>query len=333
MPPAYGSAFRPACLVLSGVEAPAGVDIEIRSAVGGEVLGVKRIYSSDEASVNVAPYIRRFLAPTPMCGSTAGIYVGTARAASCFLSAPGFTSDAVMLCAGVEDAPANVLLSASPPVVKIAPGERDEMGIISGSRVYCEVSFSRSGTLYTEQIGQRNAAGSLAAVIDADAVCRAYASRTGGAADELTDFTVRLRLEQAGFEGRVIERRYTVDRGARTGRRLAWVNRYGAVDYHTFPVCEEFRSGGSRTRIETPAGYRTVATAAGQSLKLLSEPCDAAGAEWLSELFSSPAVWMVEGPEFEKVEVAAGEMVSTPLQPAIVSVTVSPAAVNVSRKF
>jgi hypothetical protein len=98
-------------------------------------------------------------------------------------------------------------------------------------------------------------------------------------------------------------------------------------------VCEEFRSEGSRTRIETPAGYKTVATAARQSLKLLSDPCDAPTAEWLSELFSSPAVWLITGTEYEKVEVASGETVATPLQPTVVSVTISPAAVNISRKL
>jgi hypothetical protein len=238
-----------------------------------------------------------------------------------------------MLCAGSENAMANVLLSAAPRVVRIAPDEKDEMGIISESRIFCDVTFRRGEISHTEEMGQLNNAGSLTAVIDPGAVRRVYAQRTGGAPDELTDFTVRLRLAQSGFEGTVIERKYIIDGSGRAGRRLAWVNRYGSVDYHTFPVCEEFRSGGGRTRIETPAGYRTVATTARQSLRLLSEPCDAAMAEWLSELFSSPSVWTVDGPAVEKVEVAAGEVVCSPLQPTMVSVVISPAAVNVSRKF
>lgn len=333
MPARYGSAFRPACFTLAGVQAPQGVDIEIRSVAGNALLGVKRIYSAEGASVNVSPYVRRLLDPVPMCDRAAGIHLGTARAASCYLSAPGFVSNAVMLCGGTEDAGANVLLSAAPPVVRIAPGEKDEMGIISEGRVSQVITFRRGNTAYTEQTGQRNADGSLTAVVDVDDVCRIYASRTGAGADELSEFTVRLRLEQAGFEGRVVERKYVIDRSVRTGRRLAWINRYGAVDYHTFPVAEEFRSEGSRIRVETISGYRTVATAARQSLKLLSEPCDAASAEWLSEVFSSPAVWMAGGAGLEKVEVAAGEVVCSPLQPTIVSVVISPSVPNVSRKF
>jgi hypothetical protein len=315
------------------MQAPGGVDIEIFSDSGDQLLGVKRIYSTDGASVNVAPYARRLLNPTPLCAQTAGIQIGTARTAACYIAAPDFVSDRVMLCAGSENAGANMLLSAAPPTVKIAPGEKDEMGIISKARIYYEVTFRHGEISHTEEIGQRNNAGSMAVVIDPDAVRQVYVRRTGGAPDELADFTVRLRLAQAGFEGRIIERKYIIDGSGRTGRRLAWVNRYGSVDYHTFPVCEEFRSWGSRTRIETPAGYRTVATSARQSLRLLSEPCDAATAEWLSELFSSPSVWLVDGSVAEKVEVAAGEVVCSPLQPTMVSVVISPAVANVSRKF
>jgi hypothetical protein len=333
LPLENGSAFRPACFTLSGVDAPEGIDIEIRPGFGDGLLGVKRIYSSGTAQVNVAPYVRRLLNPLPMCGNPAGIYIGSGRTASCFLWASDFVTETVTLCGGNENALPNTLLSAAPDRVKIAPGERDEMGIISGDRVYCDVSFVREGVSFTRQMGELNAAGMLAAVIDTNAVCNAYAYLSGGAASELKEFTVRLRLTEAGFENRVVERTYTIERNAPAGRRLAWVNRYGAVDYYTFPVCEEFRSEGSRTRIETPAGYKTVATAARQSLKLLSDPCDAPTAEWLSELFSSPSVWLITGTEYEKVEVAAGETVATPLQPTVVSVTISPAVVNVSRKL
>lgn len=333
MPTRYGSVFRPACFALEGIKVPAGVDMEIRAVAGNELLGVKRMYSSGSASVNVAPYVRRLLRPAPMCGNAAGVHVGTARVASCFIAATDFRSDTVTLCAGTEDASENTLLSAAPHAVKIAPGEKDEMSVISGDRVVAEVIFRRVETSYTEIFGQRNAAGMLAAVVDADEMCRIYASRTGGAPTEPTDFTVRLKLEQTGFEDRVIERKYILDRGVRKGRRLAWVNRYGSVDYHTFPVCEEFRSKGGHTRIETSAGYRTVATAGVQSLKLSSEPCDELTAEWLSELFSSPAVWMVYGSQFERVDVAAGEVVCSPLQPSTVSVVVSAATPSVSRKF
>lgn len=334
LPRRYGSAFRPACFTLADVGAPGGVDISISVPGSPAPLGVKRIYSSDTATVNVAPYARRLLAPVPLCGLVAGMHAAAGRTATCFISAPGYSSPSVALCGGREDAFSNYLLSAAPSRVVIAPGERDEMPIISEDWVSGEITFRRGATTYTDNsLGQRSAEGIVAAVVDADAVGRSFSSLTGLAAGELTEFTVRLRLSQPGFTGRVVERHYRVDRTVRSGRRLAWLNRYGAVDYHTFPVVGEVRSGGGRTRIETPAGFRTVATGAKQSARLLSAPCDASTAAWLSEIFSSPAVWAIDGGDYERVEVAAGEVVCSPLEPTIVSVTVSPAVPDVSRKL
>jgi hypothetical protein len=183
-------------------------------------------------------------------------------------------------------------------------------------------------------MGQRAAEGIITAVIDTGDVFARYQTLTGGAADELTEFTVRLRLEQAGYTARRVERRYVIDRARRSGRRLAWVNRFGVIDYYTFPVVDKFRSAGSRTRVVTADGYRTVATSGAQSIGLLSEPCGAVEAEWLSEIFSSPAVWMIDwAGGFEKVEVEAGEVVSTPLRPTVVSVVVAPGEPPVSRKL
>jgi hypothetical protein len=316
------------------VQAPGGIDIEISSPGRLEPLGVKRIYASGAAVVNVAPYARRLLDPKPMCDSPAGIFVGPGRAASCYIYSPGLSTEAVMLCGGTEHAPMNTMLSEAPPEVKIAPGERDEIPVISQDRVVPELHFTHNGVSYTDHpFGQRNASGILAAVIDLDTVWRSFTARTRADAGLLERFTVRLRLEQQGFTERIVERHYVIDRSGRRGRRLAWVNRYGAIDYHTFPVVDEFRSGGSRTRMETPAGYRTMATTASRSVRLLSGPCDPMTAEWLSEIFSSPAVWTVDGAEYEKVEVSRGEVVCSPLRPSTVSVVLSPSAANVSRKL
>jgi hypothetical protein len=337
-PEAYQSMFRPACFTIEDMsQAPDGVDIEI-SAVGRvEPLGAKRLYPAAAratATVNVAPYARRVFDPAPMCGSAAGIYPAAGRHVACFVSGGEVASPAVVLCGGSHDAEWNSLLSAAPEAVKIAPGEKDEMSVISEDWIFPVVTFSREGVTYTDtSMGRCSAEGVVTAVVDADAVAERFRSLTGGATSELAEFTVRLKLDQYGFSGRKIERRYTLDRTPRAGRRLAWVNRYGVVDYHTFPACEEFRSTGGRTVVETTAGPRTVATRARQSLRLISEPCGAVEAEWLSEIFSSPAVWMIDGADFEKVEVAAGEVVCSPLLPTVVSVVVSPAEGAYSRKI
>jgi len=334
MPPDYGSAFREACFVVDNLNAPQGVDVEIRAVGDDNPLGTKRIHAAGTATVNVAPYVRRRLSPTPLCGRGQGFFGDAGRGVSCYIAAEGFSSAAVTLCAGVEAAPLNRLLSASPDAVTIRPGERDELPIISEDWVRPVVSFRRGGTLYTDtSIEGRNAAGIVAVVIDAGAVIASYTRLTGGAADELEEFSVRLVLEQEGYADRVLERHYTVDRESVGGMRLAWVNRYGAVDYHTFGTVDEVRVEGSHTSIETANGMRTAATSAVRRTRLISEPCDARAAEWLAEIFSSPAVWAVEGGTIERVEAEPGETVYSTLTPSVLSFVVSPSALNVSRKL
>lgn len=366
-PKAYSSAFRDACFVLGGVRAPLGVDIEIRATGQSEALGVKRIYASGAASVNVTPYLRGLFSVVPLCGRGSGATSAVGRVVSCYLSATGFSSAAVNFCCGTEDATLNSVLSAAPAMLKIAPGEIDELSIVTGGAIAQPlVTFSHGGVEYRDETFGALIGSEMATfVIDVDAIAERFASLTGAAAHEMTGFTAGIRsgdlfsdilpeIPKAGstpaeeaaigeapaedalsgiaMQGSYVSRRYLVERGAK-GRRLAWVNRYGAVDYHTFPVEAESRITGSRTRIDTPDGYRTVATAAERSLTLLSEPCDDATADWLAEIFSSPAVWLVQGSDFEKVEVSAGQAICSPLKPTTVSVTVSPALKPVSRKF
>ncbi|MDR2912059.1 MAG: hypothetical protein LBV38_01975 [Alistipes sp.] len=352
-PPNYASAFCPACFALAGIPS-GGVDIEILSPSRPEPLGVKRLYampiepynsllfndiiideSLSTASLNIAPYARRLLTPTPLCGLGAGLHIGAGRTATCYISAPaGFRSESVMLCAGTEDAPPNTLLSAAPPTVRIALGEFDELPVTSQDTVSAVVDFSHGGTTYTDlSIGRRNAPGILSAVVDTDAISRSFSALTGVPPEELTEFTVRLQLSESGFTDRTLQRRYIVDHNTQTGRRLAWVNRFGAVDYHTFPTADELRSGGSHATIETSSGPRTVSTASRQSARLLSGPCDVLTAEWLSEIFSSPAVWTVDGSQFEQVEVAPGETTISPTKPTTIAITLFPISPNISRKF
>lgn len=117
-----------------------------------------------------------------------------------------------------------------------------------------------------------------------------------------------------------------------TSRRLAWVNRYGAIDYCTFPCVAGGRIEGRRGTIYTSDGYRTVATASETTETLLSAPCDAATVGWLSEIFSSPSVWIVNGTEYTRVEVAGGSAEYSPAYPGVVSLTVGPAERAVSRR-
>lgn len=333
-PVPYQSMFRPCLFYLEDMRAASGVDMKIYCSQSLTPLGTKRLYSATTATVNVAPYARRLWKPTPLVAMGPGMHIDAGRHVTCWIEGGGLTSRSVVLCGGAQDDERNWLLSASPDTVSIAPGEADEMSVLSGDWVSTIVTFRRGNLTYTDtSLGQRNADGMVTALIDANNMARRFSSLTGAMTVDLDEFTVRMKIEQSGYESRLVERHYVIDRTVRPSRRLAWINRFGAVDYHTFPLAAGFRSQGARSRVETSAGRRTAYTTARQSIRLQSEPCGEADAEWLSEIFSSPAVWMVEGKEFSEVEVEAGEVVCSPFQPTVVEVVISPVSQGFSRNF
>ncbi len=333
-PKPYQSAFREACFVFGGVSAPSGVDISIISAAHGSVLGVKRIYAEGEASVNAAPYVRRLLSPEPLCEKSLGIYTVAARSVACRVSAGGYTSSNVSLSAGSDDAPVNSILSMAPETSKIRFGESDEISVFGdGNKVKPLITFRYDGAEYTDySIPSHKSVGMLTFVVNADDAGALFTALIGADPSEMTEFTVSLQIT-VGVSDFYFERRYEVDPNASTGRRLAWINRYGAIDYCTFPYSVGGMVSGSRERIYTSGGYRTVATAAEISETLLSEPCDTDTAKWLAEIFSSPAVWTVDGGKFERVEVTGGSAEYSSARPGAVSVKIGPVMRTFSRKY
>lgn len=325
-PTLYGSAFRPALYTIDELDAPGGVDIEICD-LSEAVLGTKRIYAAGSASINAAPYVRAQIAPVPVVSLGHGCHKVYERVGKCIIRVEGEYGPAASLFGGVDDTPVGRLGSAAPSHTSIRPGERDELPIIpTGGTTAPTITFRRGESTFTDtSLGSVQLSTPMTVVVDADTVLAAWTRMTGAPGSELSEFTVTVASGNS--------RTYTLDHHGSGGQRLAWVNRYGGIDYHTFPTARQVRSAGSRTRIATADGFRTVATSAARSTRLASAPCTSAEAEWLSELFSSPAVWTVRGGGVERVEVSAGEVVATPLQPAVVEVTLESASTPVSRKL
>lgn len=330
-PKACQSAFREACFTLGEISAEEGLDIVIYTSENPTPLGVKRVYGTGTKTINAAPYVRSLLSPEPLCTAAAGMTEAAGRTAPCFVSFPGGFSDTVRLTAGTEDAPTGKILSAAPAAAEIRRNERDEISLIGGGRsIIPVIMLCDDNTKYPfSGFPSVNSKGMLTFVVDVGAMGELYATKSGKDASEMKSFQVNLASSPDIF----LTRSYEVVEIPYTGRRLAWVNRYGAVDYFTFPYSQGSRVKGHRERIYSPEGYRTVATFSEKSETLMSGQVDAATVEWLSEIFSSPAVWVVSGSKCEKVEVAESSAEYSSLRPGTVSVTVSPAKKSLSRKF
>jgi hypothetical protein len=333
-PVAYQSAFRAASFVLAEVDALEGLDVEILPATDDEPLGVKRIWGEGEFAVNVAPYVRSLLSPGPLCDRSLGLISEQGRYVGCRVSAVGVTSQVVYLTAGTTDAPTDTILSAAPAYVTIHRGEKDEISVIveSGS-LKPSISFVWEGTQYTDNSflvtigsGMRNF------VVDEDAIAHRFANLTGVAKENMQQFTVTLKISVGG-SNTDLSRHYTVDKTPHGGVRLAWVNRYGAIDYYTFPFIESRTLSGTKGRILSTEGWQTVTSEAQEWTTLTSEYEQADTLEWLAELLSSPKVWRVEGNVATQMDVANGEVSWNFTAPGNITIKVRPSITTFSRKL
>jgi hypothetical protein len=334
-PAAYQSAFRPALFKLLAVDAPEGLDVEVLPATGSEALGVKRIYGGGEFVVNVAPYICPQLSPEPLYGEQMGLVLNQSCYAGCRVRVSGITTPVVFLTGGTHDAPIGAIMSAAPAKLIIRPGEKDEISVISdGGVVKPSVKFTHNGNEYTDDIFLSNyGAGVHTFVVDEAVVAQKFVSQTGLDTDRMREFTVELRLTMSGGGYLYLRRHYVVDRTPYGGKRLAWINRYGVVDYYTFPIIDSRTLSGGRGCILSSTGWSAVETEAEEWTLLTSDYEQADTLEWLAELLSSPRVWTIEGDEAIEVDVADGEVSFDPSLPENITVKVRPRATVVSRKF
>lgn len=325
-PTLYGSVFRPVCFELTEVDAPEGLDVRILDMSFRE-LGAKRFYAQGGLTIDVGPYMRALLAPEPIVSKGHGCHKVPERVAEALLAIGDVTSGCMSM-GGTDDTPVGAIGSAAPVRVSIRPGERDEIPLIPREGTTApKITFTHGGVLHTDLSlgGAPYVTSPLAVVVDVDTVLAAWRRLTGAAYDALAEFTVEVCSEEA--------RIYTLDHYGSGGVRLAWLNRFGGVDYHTFPTVRQTLFEGSRTRVATINGFRTLATAAAQSTRLVSAPCSEGESMWLSEIFSSPVVWRIAGTAFERVEVSAGRVETSPLKPTVVELTIEEPTASVSRKL
>lgn len=282
------------------------LEVRIESpAKTGLVIGRKRMYAADDRSltVNVAPYVRSMLETAlfsaPLRSAPVRVVVAGAGVAT-------YTSPYVTLAAGRKNLPANRILSAEPDEAVVGEYDFDEVAIVTSATVQPELVFVKDGREHL-YMGLDSVASKEMIVIKADV--RKWLIRLMSVAnvpyDDVDRFILRLRLVSGAVQT-IVERRYRVaNRPA--GVRLAWVNRYGAVDFHTFPTVEK----------QTHRPGETLHT-------LLSEPLGAAGAEWLAEILSAPTVWRMDADAATELEVVDGQIVSQADQPTYVAIDVKP---------
>lgn len=96
------------------------------------------------------------------------------------------------------------------------------------------------------------------------------------------------------------------------GKRIAWLNRYGALDFWNFDYLREQSFGATAETIYTHNGYKKIARTAEKVFVMETREATREALDALSFIIASPAVWIVNddltgNPTFEEVDVITEE--------------------------
>lgn len=96
------------------------------------------------------------------------------------------------------------------------------------------------------------------------------------------------------------------------GKRMAWLNRYGALDFWNFDYLREQSFGTTAETIYTHNGYKKIARTAEKVFVMETREATREALDALSFIIASPAVWIVNddltgSPTFEEVDVITEE--------------------------
>lgn len=304
-PEQYSSAYVPVVFRLkkTGVEAD---DVQIFCA--DELVGVKQYRSEGEILVNVADYCRGQFDVWPIWTDTLAPVGVNGRTASVAVLSP---DQAVTLTAGLStmtlddkfsNAPHKIVAGEWDPdsYAVLSDGEFDEIACYGGCQTVIYAITSTGLIVLDEQVRATEAM--VALIVDQQAIVRKAALK-GIHADE---FKILAVLQPTGRP--TIGVVYQIVRRARCGARLAWWNRRGGIDYYTFKTDVSKSYAVKKTKVDTAEGWITTSSRVSESRDIVTESLPLRELEWLSEIISSPRVWMVMEREFRPVDVTSTEI-------------------------
>ena len=265
--------------------------------VNGEVVGEKR-YTDNSFAVDVAPYLRGAFVCEPLIGEYETV-APTGRLATAQIEVAGQTSEQLRFIASREDCAELMLLSNMPLRRTLAVGERDELSFTGMEIVDTETTVV---VMYEDGSEWQYLSGIVSSyatsIIDFDSLAARSQKRIKG-----------LRVATGSGTERVSEVYYDIVKRPNRSVRLAWLNSLGGVDYYTFDSLVSQKSATKRVESLTARGEgRSVACQSVLTSVLRSAHEPREMVEALSDIISSPAVWVVESEAFRRVSVVSSEV-------------------------
>ena len=285
-PEPYSPAFGEVLYAVSLDESEAGAEVSIFNSTVTEKIGIKKAPEAPEFILNVSDYLRSQVMITPFPVQPCGIIdAGERTFYSCIAHENRVSTQAHT--AGIVPVGTNEPMCA-PGGRALAENEQDEITWVAGTgSVFARACFAVGGKEPVEiHLGRAEVTASrmLALIVNGSDLARRL-SQQGRVWDDFARFTVELHFDYkkiAAFDYRILPKNPRKT-------RLAWWNRHGGIDLHSFESTLEnrlFEKGLGRVE----KILRTACTTKAQALRL-------------SEIPGAPRAWIVEGDAVRPVRV------------------------------
>lgn len=299
-PQAYQGAYPEVTYTLTEAIPDEVTEVEILGPDTSAVTGTKRMSGSSQYEVNIAGYVQRQLNIWPATETVCGIYPAPGRMATARIRVGSLTSQAVPVSGGTVRAETGHALTDKPDGGTLGRRDIEEVAFVApGQSVTARITLGGSSTHQIALPSITCDDGMYVVLIAMQDIENRLAEAGKGPVTAYRTLTLGITAGSLG----PLNRRYRIVDRSGNSTRLAWVNRYGAIDAFTFEHIGTELITAKKQRVCTRNGYEVLGSEAETETALHVAAGCAAQMRWLGGLIASPAVWRLEANGWEAVDV------------------------------
>lgn len=272
------------------------ITISIYNADESELYGTKRLYDASSVTVNIAPIIRNFAIPSAIKSSVGFVESLNSGFVSVFVEEQlGDTTDCRTFLYSHSDSTESEILTSMPLERTVAKGESELVTIRceKGSMLIARLAYYpyNSQSSLMEASYQLDSAESGVAIFNFELESSLLEGELSGVALESITLTIEEYMEDESIN-QLSMINYIVINPPATPTRLAWISTAGSIEHYTFPIIDKI--------------LRSVDGEVSISLSSALEPVTMRSS--LSEIISSPRVWLDHGDSYEQVSIGSEDI-------------------------
>ena len=335
-PESFAGALDEVCYTVSGLDPQAVTQIEILNTDNNRLLGVKEFRGQESVRVNVARYARQLLDIVPQIYNQNIVMINnTGRYVSLCIRSCGSTSPVTKLVYSSFAPIQTGIMTTAPEKKHIAWNETDEICFCSpGNRYDCIATLTGSGELLEFQLAESMA-------INGIGTLRLNASRLNDLVlgkrrqpDEFNMIEVNVRDLDHNSETRIVQF-YKIVPESPSGMRVCWVNPFGGIDYHTFPIIKEDELRPEKSSFYGNNGTQIISPGVRMGTTLSSGRLPKGMLQWLGDIAGSPRIWFfpTKTRTYIPVVVSSQSIKLDGLQPGSIEISFQMAKTSLSHSY